>query len=428
MTRPLIILGAALGLALLAAPTTPARAHGGLPLSTEIVWRKDTMYLPTQYWGIFVGQEGGPWRWICDEAINNFRLRQVYLGGDDTFYATDLQGLTISRDGGCNWEPVTGPLAMADVSSVLPDPAQPQRVWALAVQDGQPVLWRSDDSGRAFQQVFKAPAQAQRGLALGPSGKRAYLSALRLETGVDPTPVIYASSDGERFTERTLTPRPPFLRTIPLYVDPRDERVVYVVSQGDPTQVLLRIDGDSGAAKELLRVEGTIYDVRVDSARGRLLVATSDGLHFGDSADGAGPLTRSEGLSRTQCTSVRGEALYACSWNYYPDMAAVARSDDGGRSFRRVFQYADTQGVLSCPAGSGVARVCPAVWDTYASLLGINTVADMGGTAPDPPPGCSCSLGRGEGDAAPSGAGAALGLLALLGLRGRWPRRRGRLT
>ena len=240
-------------------------------------------------------------------------------------------------------------------------------------------------------------------------------------------PTLYSSPDGGgRFGERRLTPAPPFRRTIPLYVDPRDPKIVYLVNQGDPTQALLRVDGDSGQQKELLRLEGAIYGVTLDAGRGRLFVATSDGLYYGDSEGGAGPLSKSAGLSRAQCASVRGDRTYACSWNYYPDMAAVARSDDGGQSFRRVFQYADTQGVLSCPATTGVARICPAIWDTYASLLGIDTgLADMGGGKEEPQPGCSCAVAPGVARGNASGALALLSLIVLL--RG-WLSRGHRLT
>ena len=99
-----------------------ARAHGGLPISTQIVFRGQTLLVPTQYWGIFVGSEAGPWRWICDEGINDYKLRSVFAASDGALYATNLTGLTVSRDGGCDWRPLGGPIAALEVDSVVADP------------------------------------------------------------------------------------------------------------------------------------------------------------------------------------------------------------------------------------------------------------------------------------------------------------------
>ena len=386
---------------LLAAPG--ASGHGGLPLSVGIAWRDQTLYLPTQYWGVFVGSDDGPWRWICDEAINTYLLRDVLRGGDGTLYATNLQGLTISRDGGCDWKPVTGEIAQLDVPTVKPDPAQPARVWALAVEGGTPVLWRSEDAGGTFQRVYTVSAQAQRGLGISPDGARVVVSALQLGSP-SPAPTLYVSIDGGgRFDARVLAPPPPFLRTSVLAVDPRDPKIVYVANVGDPTQVLLRVDSDTGQAAEVLRLEKPIYGVAADGVR--LFVATGDGLYY---ADGTAPLKRSEGLSRAQCAAPRDGKLYACSWNYTPDMAAVARSTDGGVSFSSVFQYDRTKGVLECPERTSVNRTCPSVWLTYASQLGIGVTPEPE-PEPMPTPGCSAAPGAG----APGWAGPAL-LVALV--------------
>ena len=88
---------------LLVLHSSAALGHGGAPLTTRAQRQDGRLYLPTQYWGIFVGTDGGPWRWICDEAINDFALREVYSGLDGTLYATAFPGLSISRDGGCTF-------------------------------------------------------------------------------------------------------------------------------------------------------------------------------------------------------------------------------------------------------------------------------------------------------------------------------------
>src|SRR2546421_104347 len=88
-----------------------AGAHGGLPISESIVERDGQLVVPTKYWGVFLGADGGPWRWICEEAINKRQDRHWILTGDGTYHVNDYAGITSSRDGGCTWIAATGPLA-----------------------------------------------------------------------------------------------------------------------------------------------------------------------------------------------------------------------------------------------------------------------------------------------------------------------------
>src|SRR5205807_2896718 len=61
-----------------------ARAHGGLPVSQHILRQNngETMFVPVVYWGVWVGQAGGPWKWICEELINGYRFRKFALSSD----------------------------------------------------------------------------------------------------------------------------------------------------------------------------------------------------------------------------------------------------------------------------------------------------------------------------------------------------------
>jgi MYXO-CTERM domain-containing protein len=95
-----------------------------------------------------------------------------------------------------------------------------------------------------------------------------------------------------------------------------------------------------------------------------------------------------------------------------PDNAAIARSDDGAKTFAKVFQFADTLGPFDCPKGTPVGDECPFYWETYGSQLGISFDggASDGGITP-PPPGCSCQLG-----AAPAAAGLVFALALPLAL------------
>lgn len=370
----------------------PARAHGGLPVTSEILWSGDTLYVPTLYWGMFVGTDGGRWRWICDEAINGNKVRQVYRSADGTFYATDVSGLTLSRDGGCSWQAVAGDVAQAAVQDLAFDPAAPAHAYVTASRAGRSELWETADAGASWKPIYALPDRFFHGLAV--ARDRVYLGTTA--SGAAPAPAIYVSADGGKGFAAVPVGNPP-AGTAPerltlLGMEARPgrgaERVLYLRFVGDSAQVLWRADlSQAGAAfSEVLRLElnaptvsnVSIFAVGFDVPRDRMLISTGNGLYL---QDGAAAPVRSVALSRAQCASVKGGRTYACSWDFFPDMAAVARSDDGGTSFRKIFQFDETQGVLECAAGTTVAQVCPASWTLNAPLLGIDPGAP-GGTMP----------------------------------------------
>lgn len=432
--------------ALLLLYAAPASAHGGLPVSTRILIRPGgQLYVPTLYWGIFAGTDGGEWRWICDEAINSYKLRDVLQGGDGTLYATDAPGLTISGDGGCNFRSVPLPgcadaagaeLAQLDVSAVLADPQAPARVYVAGAGFSSPSgLYKSDDSGCSWRRLYQS-ADPIYGAALGtaPGGGGTLLHLLTLGGAERDQAAILTSADGGAgWSALPLQPAPTGTaggQVRLLAADRRDGAVLYVYLQGDTQQVLLRVDTRARTFAEILRINAALFYAEVDLATDRLLVATGEGVYYSDGALGAGPLQRSPALQRAQCLTVQGATLYACAWNYDPDKAAVARSRDDGLTFQRVFQYADTRGVYACPADSRVAQVCPASWATNASLLGIDVRPADGGARPDGGTGTGgsssgCSVGRATPGARPGGLAALLLLLCLSVRRRRGPARPG---
>lgn len=369
-----------------------AKAHGGLPISVQIVHRGDKTFIPTQYWGVFVGQQGQPWRWICDEAINSNKLRNVYIGGDGTFYATDKLGLTISRDDGCSWEQVTGELAQQTISSVALDPVASSTVWAVASDEmAQAMLWRSDDAGKTWQALYRPTGMGILGLALSPDGKAVYLGAARRLPMIAGL-VLESTDGGHSFQEHLISPLPrdanPFSLSV-MAADPRVSGQVWLRFK-DPEGILVQADLRAKSFTELLRISSDITAVAVDVAHDRLLVATGQGIY---SASGAAPLERGPSLSRAQCVSLYGDTVEACSWNYAPDSAAMSRSVDDGKTFTRVFQYHETAGVYSCPPSTPVAQICPQVWQTYAEQLGIEQSKPTPPMPPDPQVGgCGVAL------------------------------------
>jgi hypothetical protein len=395
----------------------------------------DTLVIPTQYWGLFLGPEGGPFRWICEEAINPKQSRQWAMategsagaGVPTTYHVTDYHGITSSRDGGCTWISSTGELAKRSTSGVAIDPADPARAMATTDDGDAPwnALFVTGDRGLSWQPTVQVD-EALRGLAVSPDGRDVYVTgwprspgaaipdaggadAGDPDAGIAPVlrPVLHVSHDGgAHFQDFPVEWRLDGLlpiRLVPLAVDPGRPSALYVRVDAEPNTVLLHvtIDAVAGAdaltVTELLRTPGTAQKPGIgvlgfDAAHDRVYIPTSAGLYL---RTGPASPVKLPAPSRAQCVVPRGDALYACAWNYGPDNAAIARSDDGGQTFRRIFQYADTQGPVSdCPADSPVAKTCPVVWSMYAAQLGIDAPAPgSDGGIVSPPSAGGCRVG-----------------------------------
>ena len=242
----------AIGLALVLLGGAPrAGAHGGLPISQTIMWRGDSLLVPTPYWGIFVGTDGGPWRWICDEAINTNQLRLIAMASDGmTLYATDKTGLTLSPDGGCSWGPVSGPVAGLDVVSVVADPVLPRRAYVLAndsTMSANTGLWRTDDAGASWSLIRGLGTDLPGGLTLSYDGTQVAVTSL--SQALPRTATLHLSTDsGAGFTGRAL--KVPLMGAAltnlsPVFFDtaPPGTGSLYLRTIVDPNQLLLRLDG-----------------------------------------------------------------------------------------------------------------------------------------------------------------------------------------
>jgi len=397
-----------------------AHAHGGLPVSLQIVFRDGQLVVPTRYWGVFLGKDGGPWRWICEEAINKDQRRVWALAGSGAYHVTDFAGLTSSRDGGCTWTAATGEIAARSTSHVAADPVEPARAWATtdAGDAAYNALYTTTDDGLTWTPVLQAD-EYLRAVALSSDGQTIYVTGTARTAGTTPSQVLHVSRDrGATWTSRGVD----FMvdgalpRMRPLAVDPADASIVYLVAEGDPTRALVRGDAEGAQLTEVLRAKNDIGEMMFDGARKQIMVATGDGMFR---APTGGTFAAAGGLSRAQCVTEKDGHYYSCSWNYEPDNAAIARSDDGGTTWKKVFQYADTVGPIdTCPAETPVARMCPQVWRMYADQLGIDLFPADKGMKPVGPESCSCALGaRGRGGVPFAPVAGALLVLGFLGRR-----------
>jgi MYXO-CTERM domain-containing protein len=398
-----------------------AAAHGGLPISQNIMWSGDTMVVPTPYWGLFVGTDGGPWRWICDEAINPNQLRLISMSSDGkTFYATDTSGLTLSPDGGCSWAPVQGTLAMLDVVSVVADPVDPKRAYVLANSSDNSAntgLWRTDDAGATWKLIRPLGTDLPNGLAVSYDGSM--LAVVSLSQAQPRTATVHLSTDaGAGFTSQVLNVPlmgMPLTNLTPLWFDSPAPGTgsLYLRSILDTSQLLFRWDrpGDPVLA---LNTPLRIFAMARDPEKQSLLVASSGGL-FVQQSDGSFKLI--DALSSVQCVSPHKGQLYVCASNYSPDYAAIARLKVSADQATKIFQYDEGQGPIDCPPTTKVGSLCPGLWANYANQLGVVLATpDMATAAPMAT--SSCQLSTASTGAASGGGLAALAVL-LLSLRRR---------
>jgi hypothetical protein len=452
VTRAVALIAVALGLAI----SPAAEAHGGLPISSRILRQNggDTLYVPVVYWGVWVGQEGQPWHWICEELINPNRFRHYALSTDGTFYATDALGVTVSTDHGCTWVSHSGDeLAQIRTTDVAVDPVDGATAWITTdaavdtSQDGAaPVdnaLFATHDHGTTFTRVPALSGGGRRFLSVRPAPSDAHTLYVVASLSAPPFSVtLYRSSDGgATFTALplgyTLDGQAPYSAEV-MAVDPRAPEVIYlrvfVTLSSDagsmPEQALLRsVDGGANFAeiwRELGEVSSSgvtrgIDGVAIDPTRGLVLVASTHGVLAADDPGRAPSVTLAArgGLSQAQCVDVHGDEIFACSTNYQPDRAAIARSRDGADSFQSILSYQDTVGPVDCPKGTPVGDQCPAYWLMYGTQLGVANPGAVDGGSADMGAvksgggGCGCQLG-GTGSPALLGMGAAICLMAAL--------------
>jgi hypothetical protein len=446
-----------LGVALVLCAADRAYAHGGLPVSQSIMRQAggDLMYVPVTFWGVWVGQAGGPWKWICEEEINTNRFRRMALSTDGAFYATDARGVTVSADHGCTWKAATGDLAMLHTTDVAVDPVDGATAYVTSgdggttASDGAIVpannaVFVTHDHGAHFAPLPSLTGRVYLSVRVAPSDpKTLYVTSASSMAPLDLA--VHRSSDGgTSFTTTTLSyqldGKQPYGLEL-MAIDPRTPDVVYaralgsgVNDAGDPVDrhALLRSTDGGATFTELWKLTGItnvssgqtrgLDSVTVDPASGEVWVATNAGLLRG-SDPGQAPtvtLTPTGRLSQAQCVDVHGGALYACSSQYVPDKAAIAASSDDGKSFSSALDYPQTLGPVDCPSGTPVGDNCPLYWYMYGSQLGVEFDAGVGNpdgaTSPPQNHGCGCTVG-GAASAMSGGLLACALALLLLGRR-----------
>jgi MYXO-CTERM domain-containing protein len=419
-----------------------ASANGRFPAAGQLVVDpSDPQHLVLRAtFGILETSDGGTnWGWICEKAVGYTGVEDPAMGvtSDGSILAGIFEGLSISHDRGCSWDFAKGPTDgqyTIDVAVEKQDPKRAVAITSTGVSGGfHVVLAETTDDGKTWAQagadlpsdflaqtVDVSPADAQRVYASGLAGPE-YAGA-----------VERSDDHGATWTR------------LPFDIGNNAGAYIAGVDPTDADRLYLRLDGEPGDALWMSTDGATTWKP--------IYASTSDMLGFALSPDGkkiaaGGPkdglwIASTSDLVFEQvstvdvkCLAWSDAGLYACG-DEFVDGFTIGVSKDDGKTFSPVYHLSHL-GILSCPAGTPQADICPDEWTNVASTIGADgsTSAGAGGagatsssssaasgsggsSGSDDDGGCSTSRG--------SGAPAGTFLLGLAGVGVAWSLRRRR--
>ncbi|MCA9545435.1 MAG: hypothetical protein KC613_13620, partial [Myxococcales bacterium] len=145
---------AALALALV---PTLALAHGGQPQVLRLDFAPQLpgqVFASTDNQGPYIGEPAAGFRWLCEDAIAaNAGVRFVTpLGAGPTHWLVGTQdGLFETRNRGCDFAHLAGPLAAQRAVAASRHPARPAEVLVATDGFGQPNdVFRTTDGGETW--------------------------------------------------------------------------------------------------------------------------------------------------------------------------------------------------------------------------------------------------------------------------------------
>jgi MYXO-CTERM domain-containing protein len=381
-----------------------ALANGRFPAPITVVFRagapQDALVATT--FGALMTRDGGQtWRWFCEGAVGyggSYDPTWLWLS-DGAIFATTFDGLSVSRDGGCNWDAVPGTERLF-IEDVQGHPGEPATVLITTNKSGIPsTLLRSKDGGRTFPETLLSRTDTFfSGVRVAPSDPRHLYAG---SFWVNPwRGAIHHSADSgqtwEDFAQDVLANEPIQL----LAVDPTNPAVMFVRRRGVQKDVILRSEDFGRTLSPVLEAEDELKVVLPFGSSTTFWAAgTSVGIFRSD--DGGKTFGAVPGSPQAACLATDGASLYSCGSAIRDGFVVGVRQGDG--SFRSyIGSFRDIDGPLGCAPDSLMQEFCADQWPQYAALFGI-PLADGGvqdgggadgGTAPPPAPkGCGCQAG-----------------------------------
>ena len=407
-----------------------AHANGRAPQTIGLYLEPgdpQTVYLATTFGLLSTHDEGCTFRWMCEQSIGYGGTWDPFyaIGSDGTIFATTYKGLRISRDGGCTFETATADLATTDPNRIADiwidalDIGPTGDIWVGTAETGHTNdIFVSLDNGKTFSaRGMLSPEIWWKSVKVAPSNPATvYITGYQVAT--NPTAYFYKTTNGGM----QWTPSPlanvafaatPVIRV--KAVDPVNPDIVYMASENaNPPGDILYRSADGGTTwTQVLATAASIHDVVIRDAQ-NVMVATQvkgatsimGGTTY-TSTDAGMSFTELAGAPQLACLVKRSDGvLFGCGANWDPDFKAVARSDDGGTTWTKVWRFVEIAGAVQCPEGTVQHDTCDvALWDCPSCQTDLKRQfgakgPSCGASATDPPipppkkTGC-CDAGEG---------------------------------
>lgn len=364
--RPALVLAAALC-------ALQARADGAFPDSTQVLLPEDApqrIYLGTNF-GVLVSDDSGArWTLSCEAAIGTAGFAYQLGWAPGQLFGATLDGVAASQDGACSWT-TSATQGLAAPSDVFVDRAG-RRVFAIAresLADGGPglvSLWSSSDGAATFSRTYDAPDGAfLNGVESAQSDpSRIYAAELQF----DPTAHAYllrsddSGAHWQRFDMKSVAGEDAVRIAA---VDPADPDRLFLRESSPNGEDALLISEDGGATVRKAKQLSFPMTAFLLRANGDLIVTTNIGEAWLSHDRGA---TFERRLwPHVRGLAERGGSLFAAT-SHLQDGFALARSDDGGKTWLPLMDLRYLCGVLAC---GSLPSACADPYAALSTTLGI---------------------------------------------------------
>ncbi len=402
MSPRLLVAFAALAIAAL---PLAAQAHSAPPATTNVQARRGSpseLVSGTTFGTLLSQDNGQSWRWICEEAMGSMaRINPLLVWTQNGhLLAGDFYGLGLSRDRGCSWTELAT-FQLIGVSDLQLHPTLASVVLATtssysAQTNSLNGVYESTDEGLSFHRTSLMREKTYfSGVRVAPSRPaRVYASAWWFQ------PVegwLYRSDDsGATFSEvyRSAVGVGPL--TVQA-VSPVDAEVVFATAEEGgtpPVYRLLRSANGGASFQEVLRLQNPPRGVEL-SADGSTVYAVDLSAVY-RSLDSGLTFEKLPAPTENACGRVVGDSVYVCG-SPFTERWSLARAQDLDAGWTPVLRFQDVKGPIACPEGTAVATQCTPFWPALQERLATyGTAPTDGGTeSPDagttePRRGCGC--------------------------------------